>query len=73
MVAPVLYVPDNRSGDKHVESILFPRLDESSNLSTSTSSNGCADFGAAVAVVILATIRKEESQIKYEIPRIGSE
>ncbi|MEI3511331.1 MAG: hypothetical protein V8Q56_04440 [Bacteroidales bacterium] len=48
-------------------------MDESSNLSTSTSSNGCADFGAAVAVVILATIREEESQIKYEIPRIGSE
>ena len=66
-------MPDNRSGDKHVESILFPRLDESSNLSTSTSSNGCTEIGAAVAVVILATIKKEESQIKYEIPRIGSE
>ena len=72
-MASVLLFPDNEGEDKHVESKLIPRLDESSNLSTSTSSNGCADFGAAVAVVILATIRKEESQIKYEIPRIGSE
>ena len=28
--------PDNQSEDKHVESKLIPRLDESSNLSSST-------------------------------------
>lgn len=29
-------IPDNQSEDKHVESRLVPRLDESSNLSSST-------------------------------------
>ena len=67
-MASVLLVPDNKSEDKHVESKLVPRLDESSNLSTSTSSTGGADFGAAVAVVILATIREEESHGKVLRP-----
>jgi len=31
-----LLLPDNLSEDKHVESKLIPRLDESSNLSSST-------------------------------------
>ena len=36
-VASVLPQPDNQSEDKHVESKLVPRLDESSSLSSSTS------------------------------------
>lgn len=35
-MASVLLFPDNEGEDKHVESKLIPRLDESSNLSTST-------------------------------------
>lgn len=35
-MASVLLVPDNEGEDKHVESRLVPRLDESSNLSSST-------------------------------------
>jgi len=35
-VASVLLFPDNEGEDKHVESKLIPRLDESSNLSIST-------------------------------------
>jgi len=35
-VASVLLAPDNEGEDKHVESRLVPRLDESSNLSSST-------------------------------------
>ena len=38
-MASVLLVPDNLSEDKHVESRLVPRLDESSNLSSSTVTN----------------------------------
>lgn len=35
-MASVLFYPDNQGEDKHVESRLVPRLDESSNLSSST-------------------------------------
>lgn len=35
-MASVLLFPDNEGEDKHVESKLIPRLDESSNLSIST-------------------------------------
>ena len=35
-MASVLLMPDNEGEDKHVESRLVPRLDESSNLSSST-------------------------------------
>ena len=35
-MASVLLGPDNEGEDKHVESELIPRLDESSNLSSST-------------------------------------
>ncbi len=39
-MASVLPFPDNLSEDKHVESKLVPRLDESSNLSSSTLEEG---------------------------------
>ena len=39
-MASVLLLPDNEGEDKHVESELIPRLDESSNLSSSTEKTG---------------------------------
>ena len=39
-MASVLLGPDNEGEDKHVESELIPRLDESSKLSSSTEKTG---------------------------------
>lgn len=36
LVAPVLLALENEGGDKHVENVLFRRLDEGSNPSWST-------------------------------------
>ena len=44
-MASVLLFPDNEGEDKHVESKLIPRLDESSNLSISTEKASSFDEG----------------------------
>ena len=53
--------------DKHVESRLIPRLDESSNLSTSTpigKKNPLQSVDALTAHVILRSVEPEESFVR---------